>query len=173
MEDRKYTKSISNQKMVYARENDPDDTMIVRSFYDDENFAMFGVKGIKSIHEMFYAILKLMCAEVDILKKNSNYVEDKQFEDIIRVWHSVAEKGRHLKPQIKKVGKKNNTDLNFIEILTNEGEWLKSAIHIGILVDGKFPKITLFQFRKRRSVIRCVPISFRDYEVIKVYKQSV
>ena len=64
MREKKHSFSLSSHKLVYAREEDPEDTLILRSIYLDcpEQLRRYGVKGTENIKHLFLAILKLVGA---------------------------------------------------------------------------------------------------------------
>ena len=75
MREKKHSFSLSSHKLVYAREEDPEDTLVLRSIYPDcpEQLRRYGVKGTENIKHLFLAILKLVgtAAAEEIYSKTS------------------------------------------------------------------------------------------------------
>ena len=54
-ESKKHCKSISNQKIVYARDEDPEDTCIIRSLYgEDDKFGVLVSRVIRRYTMYFF-----------------------------------------------------------------------------------------------------------------------
>ena len=66
MKERKFAKSISKDKIIYGREGDEEDTVVIRSFYPT-SYKLFGVKGIENIRRCFDALLMLCNVKHDSL----------------------------------------------------------------------------------------------------------
>ena len=64
MREKKHSFSLSSHILVYAREEDPEDTLILRSIYPDcpKQLRRYGVNGTENIKHLFLAILKLVGA---------------------------------------------------------------------------------------------------------------
>ena len=44
-----YAKSLSNDKLIYARDEDPEESIIIRSVYPNINYWVFGIKDVINI----------------------------------------------------------------------------------------------------------------------------
>ena len=62
MQEKKGSFSLSSNKLVHARDEDSEDTLVIRSIYPDcsENLRCFGIKGIDNIKHLFLAVLDLI-----------------------------------------------------------------------------------------------------------------
>ena len=75
--EKKNAQSLSGQKLVYAHDEEPDNTMILRSFYPDssEELRRYGIRGEENIESLFLGILHLIGeTEKEEIKKKSRYV---------------------------------------------------------------------------------------------------
>ena len=145
LQEKKYSKSLSQQKIVYARDEDPEATCIIRSFYGGDKFAVFGVKSYDLIRTVFLSQLKLMQVQEQELKSKSRYVEDKHFDDVSNAWNELSSMGYNLTVKTEK-NRKSNNKLTFIHIDTSSALDFKTAVRVGVMVNGKDPKITLFNY---------------------------
>ena len=48
-----YAKSLSNDKLIYARDEDPEESIIIRSVYPNINYRVFGIKDVINIKLLF------------------------------------------------------------------------------------------------------------------------
>ena len=78
MKERKFAKSISKDKIIYGREGDEEDTVVIRSFYPTSH-KLF--KGIENIRQCFDALLMLCNVKRDTLVKKSRFIQTKTFEE--------------------------------------------------------------------------------------------
>ena len=64
-----YARSLGSAKVVYARDIDPSDTVIVRSLHPKakEYQKVFGLKDVALIQRLFLSILKLLDIEMNLL----------------------------------------------------------------------------------------------------------
>ena len=62
MQDKKDSVNLSSYKFIYARTEDPADTVVLRSISPDclESLQCYGIKGKENIKHMFLAVLKLI-----------------------------------------------------------------------------------------------------------------
>ena len=44
-----YAKSLSNDKLVYARDEDPEESIVIRSVFSNTSYRVFGMKGMLTI----------------------------------------------------------------------------------------------------------------------------
>ena len=77
-----YAKSLSNDKLVYARDEDPEESIVIRSVYPNTSYRVFGMKGVLNIRLLFVAILRLLCYDVTKLANKTRYVEREDFENL-------------------------------------------------------------------------------------------
>ena len=146
-ETKQFPRSLSQQKLVYARDEDPEDTFIIRSFYGGDKFAVFGVKGCDSIHAIFLSILKLMQMQEEVLRNKTQYVDDKHFDDVANIWKELSSSaGDELSIRTENSKSKSNNKLFFIHIDTSPSLNVKTAVRVGMMVDFKHPKISLFNY---------------------------
>ena len=76
MSEKKFAKSLSRLKMVYARDEDPDNTLIIRDFYNEaDRVKCVGVKGIDDINKLILSILKLMDTEREMIENVTRFVD--------------------------------------------------------------------------------------------------
>ena len=48
-----YAKSLSNDKLVYARDEYPEESSVIRSVYPNTSFCVFGMKGVLNIIDFY------------------------------------------------------------------------------------------------------------------------
>ena len=89
-----YTKSLSTHKLVYAREEDAENTFIIRSF--GEINEQFGLKGVDVIRDVFCAVLKLLCEDEKVVVSKTKFVEKGDLEKIFEFPRKIAENYEHL-----------------------------------------------------------------------------
>ena len=78
-------KSLSTSKVVYARDEDPLDTVIIRNLYPQakDYQKVLGLKDVVVIRNAFLSILQLIFSDLKILKKKIKYV--RKDDDLIRL----------------------------------------------------------------------------------------
>ena len=76
--------SLASTKVVYARDQDPADTMILRNLYPKikEHQKLFGLKEVSSIEKLFISILWLYKQKFKKLKKRVKNVSKQEFEEV-------------------------------------------------------------------------------------------
>ena len=96
---KQHSASLATDKIVYARDEDPVDTVIVRSLYPklkDCNKA-FGMKGSNVVELVFYSMLKLTSRNIGELQKKLKYIKKEELEEIEKFYNRVATNLKHLK----------------------------------------------------------------------------
>ena len=81
-----YSHSLATNKVVYARDEDPSNTMIIRNLYPQckEYNKIFGLKDSTYIRTLFLSILMAFKMEMETLQKRVRYVRREEFEEIHR-----------------------------------------------------------------------------------------
>ena len=83
MLEKKFPKSLGTYKLAHTRQEDPHDTLVVKSFGVEQN-EQFGVKGINQIRDAFCCILKLMGEENKSIIKKTKFIERKDLEELFQ-----------------------------------------------------------------------------------------
>ena len=79
-----YAKSLSNDKLVYARDEDPEESIVIRSVFPNTSYRVFGMKGVLNIRLLFVAILRLFCYDLTKLASKTRYVDREDFKNLER-----------------------------------------------------------------------------------------
>ena len=53
-----YARSLSNDKLIYSRDEDPENKIIIRSVYPNTTYRVFGLKEVANIKLLFVAFLR-------------------------------------------------------------------------------------------------------------------
>lgn len=116
METKQHARSLSLNKMVYARDDDPEDTVIIRSFFEGSpfSFRQFGVKGLQDIENLFMAILQAIdISNQGEFMKNTKYVDKKQFEVLFSLIEENREKFTF---PVREILRSDGTICKFVEV---------------------------------------------------------
>ena len=68
--------SLSRFKVVHSRDEDADDTLIVRNTWPNARLTRFGVKGPENIREVFNVLLTLLREHKDEIMPKLKYEQD-------------------------------------------------------------------------------------------------
>lgn len=79
-----YARNLSKDKLIYARDGDVEDTVIIRCFYPSKN-NVFGMKGTLNIEAFFQATLKLIDVRRELLKQKSSYIDATTYEKMFNL----------------------------------------------------------------------------------------
>jgi len=73
------------ENYIYARDQDPTDTMIVRNLYPNikEHQKLFGLKEVSNIEKLFISIVWLYKQKINALQKRVKYVSKQEFEELV------------------------------------------------------------------------------------------
>ena len=133
LKQKQHSLSLSMHKIVYARDDDPNDTVILRSFYAESpaNFRQFGIKGKEDISILSLALLKLIdeVDRKDFLEK-TRYMDKKQFKLLFSSIECKAEEIASLNFKSFSLQTKNNKEFRFLQIPTSDTP--KNFFRIGI-----------------------------------------
>uniref|UniRef100_A0A7M5VF20 Uncharacterized protein n=1 Tax=Clytia hemisphaerica TaxID=252671 RepID=A0A7M5VF20_9CNID len=133
--------SLSSHKVVYARDEDPADTLVIRSFYPDapEGLRRFGMKGVDNIKKLLLAILKLL-DEVEM----NEVIAHTKFLTATQVF-SLYDLVDEFKEEIEEMGfdsfqktTGSGTEFTYVTIPNTN-------VRVGITITKKNPQICLFQ----------------------------
>ena len=77
--------SLSKSKVVYARDYDPDDTIVLRNLYPkiEDIKSIFGLKKVENIETLFYSLLLLFKEKIDVLRSRVKYVKKTDFDEVV------------------------------------------------------------------------------------------
>ena len=147
---KKYAQSLSNTKVIYARDEDPEDTMIVRNFYSKikEHQKVFGVKGIDAIRNIFIQMLALMnVVGVKKVVKYDKYIKKEignQLQELIVEFESEIA----ALPKIKI----NPDDETYVTELKQQGGY----INIKMCFETDFPYLSICNENDNKEFITCI-----------------
>ena len=65
---KKHLLSLSYGCYAYGRDGDPDDTLVVRDLSSEDDFIVFGLKGLKRIRDLHYALWDMIACNKSLLK---------------------------------------------------------------------------------------------------------
>ena len=74
-EEKPYTKYLSQSRWVYARESDPEESLIIRDEYAGTVFRVFGICGIGKIGAVFDVLWKMLYVHKEDFVKNCKYAK--------------------------------------------------------------------------------------------------
>jgi len=76
--------SLAPAKVIYARDQDPTDTIILRNLYPNikEHQKLFGLKEVSNIEKLFISIIWLYKQKFNVLQKRVKYVSKQEFEEL-------------------------------------------------------------------------------------------
>lgn len=104
--------SLSIHKMVYAHQDDPQNTIILRSFYPDSAYTLkrYEIRGEQEIQSMFLGILQLFRDEgKEIITAKNRFLSSVQVNAIFEL---VEEIGVEINQQDFKTIKKETSNSN-------------------------------------------------------------
>ena len=87
-EEKPYTKYLSQSRWVYARESDPEESLIIRNEYAGTVFTVFGICGVDKIGVLFDVLWKMLYVHKDDFVTNCKYAKHQLLDltDKIVVW---------------------------------------------------------------------------------------
>ena len=106
-----YAQSLSSSKVVYGRDEDPADTIIIRNLYPKakDYQKVFGLKDYVLIQKLFVVMLKLFATGMSTLKRRVKYVKKSDFleleKTIIEMEHGIKSDSNLLFLQLTNFGK--------------------------------------------------------------------
>ena len=155
-----YAKSLSTDKVVYATDGDPTDTVIVRSLYPHTKACnkVFGVKGVLTIRTLFLMWLKLMTSQSDSLKKKLKYVRT---ADFLQIDEMKKQTGDEMERLILNHDKDSNP---YIIHKTHNEE----HIEVKLAIRSNFPTVVLKNINEQGEFVTQVHLFFE--EAIKLMK---
>ena len=79
-----YAHSLAKAKIVYARDQDPTDTIIIRNLYPEihQNQRIFGLKEESTMKTLFLVMLKLFQMDLKKIQRKIKYVKKEEFEEL-------------------------------------------------------------------------------------------
>ena len=159
-----FSKSLSSEKIVYAREEDARDTLIIRSAYPDikHYYAVFGVKDVNIIQLLFLAITKLIHVNADKLRRKAKYVKSQDFEEISKLLLSMKNQCSSLHITTEENAKQQIT----IAIDAS------SSIKVSLNVDANFPQIVLSNFKENDTFLSCIHLFISESVKLLKYMNS-
>ena len=75
-----YTKYLSKSRCVYAREKDPEESLIIRDEYVGTIFKVFGICGVDKIEAVFDVLWKMLYTHKEEFVKNCKYAKHQLLE---------------------------------------------------------------------------------------------
>ena len=94
LQEKKNASSLSSYKIVYSHDEDPDNTVILRSFYPDspESLRRYGIRGREHIDEMFFGILNLIgTTKKEEMKEKCRYLSPVQINSLFELVDEMRE----------------------------------------------------------------------------------
>lgn len=148
-EDKKYAKTLSTHKLVHARDEDPEDTMIIKSLYPDSPATLrrYGIKGIENIKHFYFSMLKLLSiVGEEELQQKCRYVTKLQIDAIFKTIGECEDEIEGVDMDI------NETIIKQLDYVFAK---LSNEDSIGITMSSNSPMMCCFNFRdgERKSGI--------------------
>ena len=80
--------SLGKFKVVYSREGDEADTIIIRNLYAEakENQSLFGLKGVHNISKLFLSLIAICHDNKKWIKKGAQFLEQGDLEEVSDVY---------------------------------------------------------------------------------------
>lgn len=143
-----YAKSLSSSKVIYARDEDPVDTVMIRNLSPQtKDYAkVFGMKDATVIRNVFMSMLKLSCMEMKNMKKRVKYVKKEDFDAL----EKLAKEFEKEITLIKTSSKIDNMKTNRVKHGAN------GFIDISIASKAEFPYIKLSNENENGEFMTCV-----------------
>lgn len=81
---KQYGRSLAKAKVVYARDEDPSDTVVIRNLYPNisDGGKVFGMKDVDVIRKVFCAIIKLISFDLKRFRKRIKYAKKEDFDQL-------------------------------------------------------------------------------------------
>ena len=119
---------LSKTKMVYAREKDPEDTVIVKSLWPDEKTgARFGVKGKQSLKVLFETLIVLIHHKLEKII-TSKYVQPiilTKLAEVGKCYTTKYEIRQHVNETLNKIE-------YYIDFRSSSNRIVRSALSFGV-----------------------------------------
>ena len=143
---KEHAKSLSGSKLVYARDEDPSNTIVVRNLYPnlDEQMCVFGMKGKNHIKNVLLAILVVLRNDLKKLKRKVKYVYKDDFEDLQAAFNEMGESMAELRVEECQ----DNVDYNVIRFQAGEG-----YIRLMLSIKAEHPHLIICNENKEKKFI--------------------
>ena len=135
-----YSFSLATAKLAYARDEDPQDSIILRNLYPNikNSRRIFGLKEIGHIQTLFLCMLMHFEEMSATLQKRVKYVAKKDFDEVLAAANEMSK-------QINQLGKllhekREDADGIFVRFSNGVG-----YINIKIFANADFPAIVFFK----------------------------
>ena len=119
---------LSKSKMVYARETDPEDTVVVKSLWPDEKTgARFGVKGKEAIKVLFETLIVLIHHKLEKII-SSKYVQPNVLEKLAEIGKQYTSKyviRQHIDENLNKI-------VYYIDFQSSGNRIVRSVLSFGV-----------------------------------------
>ena len=85
--------SLAKEKVVYARDEDYSDTLIIRNLFPKvkEHYKIFGLKGETNIKILFFSMMTLYKNEMKMLQKKVRFVKKEEFNELSTVIYEIED----------------------------------------------------------------------------------
>ena len=155
--------SLCSSKLVYSRDVDPNDTMIIRNLYQRiaHNKRIFGLKGVQHIETLFLCLIAMFKDSMDQLRGRIKYVRNEEFEELLKVFTRKEDRIQGLGRVLleKKLVERGKSIARF------NGS---SEIKIEMNASADFPNIVLINENHEKNTINSVSLFVG--EAIKLLK---
>ena len=143
-----YSYSLASPKVVYARDQDPVDTIIVRSLYPklDERQRIFGLKGEMYLKTLFLVLLKLLKHDLKRLQKRVKYVTNQDFQDLGKAITEMEKSMQNLGAVVHDFTQGEN----FISMRFQTNE---NFVNVRLSSNSEFPYVKLVNEDKERNYL--------------------
>ena len=117
-----YSHSLASTKVVYARDEDPSDTIIIRSLYPkiEEHKKLFGLKDLAHIRTLFLSLLMLFKLEMKSMQQRVRYVKKEDFQEthkaIMEMSESISELGTEISENDNYTSMRFYTGSNYVNV---------------------------------------------------------
>ena len=130
-----YARSLSNDKLIYSRDEDPENNIIIRSVYPNTTYRVFGLKEVANIKLLFVAILRLVCYDLTKLANKTRYVEKEDFRNLEKACNGLE---NYFKNRLI-VNTAKNGEHSILFVLDN----VAGSVVLKLNVNVDFPRILL------------------------------
>ena len=144
--------SIARNKVVYARDEDPDDTVIIRCLYPQlkENNKIFGLKAYPHIQTLFLTVMKMFEINMSEISKKTRYVKREEFEELKLCITQLADyKLIELSLSINRM--EEEKDYTLIRFPTDNG-----FVNVKMLLKTDYPQIVFVNETKEGEFVNSI-----------------